>query len=624
MSGKVQRCTAWGRRPGVGPEKKTPVMSHESSITSVAELANVIDRLGPDHVLDAHAELGRAHAAAQEGSDLELQSAIRAEGAVLELFAHANNLHVAVAERKSAFTKSDLEYIERRRVETPRANMRARYGHALAWATKRFDIGQEAAQAYVDAVEEAVASSDPIERERALRHLAPLTMELGKRYRKLPQAVAALSRAIESARAVLRLQILRLLVPEPKLDRAQRERLREPLLTTIADLAGTSLLDSMVEAARLGIRLDAKLGNADPSAWHRALLDGLKRTISAGEHPLLRERAAQQATLVLQTLGADEERAEMIATLRELATGALPESSHSEPIDADGAFAVAIRASLDTRLPEFGEIGLLAYLGLSSEFMPRVQHAREALAKQRAAGIGVFRQFATTVVRARDNRVVGHGDPGQENEGRALAEQFGYGCIYAWYAMDVATRHVIANGTVRREHFAMLLVQSWIGVEEKNVKNDLVPLLLAPLATYIDVLTGVQPQEALIPAVDSLTMRFEAVLRKLARMLGVSDTKELADQSGRLVSEVLGIEAVLRHPRIRRALGEDLHELARHTLLGQDEGLRHSVGHGVTHLEDYGVFTAHSLVFLLLRLAMVQLNGDEPDDDSAVGTLTNE
>jgi len=106
-------------------------------------------------------------------------------------------------------------------------------------------------------------------------------------------------------------------------------------------------------------------------------------------------------------------------------------------------------------------------------------------------------------------------------------------------------------------------------------------------------------------------MRFEAVLRKLARIVGAADTKELKDESGRLVTEVLGINAVLGQPRVQETLGEDLLGLVRRTLLGQDEGLRHSVGHAVKHLSDYSAFTAHSLVFLLLRLAMVQI---EPHD----------
>jgi len=465
-------------------------MPYENSISSLADLAKAIDELSVDQVFRAHAVLGPAYEAAVEASNQDLQTAIRAEGAVLELFAHANNLRVAIAERKSAFTNGEIEYLESRRLGASRASARARYGRALAWATKRFDKGQEAAHAYVDAVEEAVAFADPVERERALCHLVPIALEVGKRYSKLPETVTALMHAMQSARAVLRLQILRLLVPEAKLEREQREQLREPLLVTIAELARTSLLDDMVDAARLGERLDAKLGNADASVWRHALLEGLKQTIAAGEHPLLREKAAQQAALVLQTLGAEEERAQMIALQRDLAIAAQPTFSHSEPIDADGTFAKALRASLEARLPEFGEIGVLAYLGLSMRFMPQMQHAREALATQHAEGIGVFRQLATTMVRARDSRVIGHAEPGDENETRALAEQFGYGCIYAWYAMDVAARHVIANGIVRREHFGMLLEQTWIGEEEANVPNDLVPLLLAPLATYIDVLTA--------------------------------------------------------------------------------------------------------------------------------------
>jgi len=49
-------------------------------------------------------------------------------------------------------------------------------------------------------------------------------------------------------------------------------------------------------------------------------------------------------------------------------------------------------------------------------------------------------------------------------------------------------------------------------------------------------------------------------------VLGVSDTKQLTDKSGRLTTEALGVNAILSQPRIRAALGEDLHALARRTL----------------------------------------------------------
>jgi hypothetical protein len=112
-------------------------------------------------------------------------------------------------------------------------------------------------------------------------------------------------------------------------------------------------------------------------------------------------------------------------------------------------------------------------------------------------------------------------------------------------------------------------------------------------------------------------MRLEAVLRKFARLRHVGDTREITDQQGRLVTEVLGINQVLSQPRVRAALGEDIEALIRQTLVGEDEGLRNRVGHAITGLADYGIFTAHSLVFLLLRLAMVGIGtDDESNDDS--------
>lgn len=589
--------------------------SEDPTATTIDELNSMLDRLGPSEILEAHALLSRSYAVATTNRDADLKHAIQAEGMVLELFTHAQNLSAALADHESAFTADQRAYLMSRFQTTGAPHFRGRYGHAVAWATRRFDIGQDAADAYITAVDSAVDTLEPIDRERALRALAPLTLELAKRYRKVPEASRVLARALQSSAAILRLEILALLVPEPKLDRAVRERLRQPLFDTIAQLAGTSALERMVEAAELGARLDAKLGNSDSGPWHRALLEGLKKTVAAGEHPLLREHAAQQAARILQLLGADEERAEMIAIQRELAVTNIPTFSHCEPIDEDGTFGESVRASLDARLPEMGEAGILGYLGISLQWMPQMSHAREALAQQRAEGIGIFRQLVTTEVRSRDHRVIGHGAPGAENDARAIAEQFGYGCIYAWYAMDVAARHLIANGTVRREHFAEYLGQTWIAQEESGRENQLPALLLAPLAGYIDVITGVQLPEAIIPVIDSLTLRFEAVLRKFARLLRVSDTKEITDERGRLITEVLGLNALLSHERMKAALGEDLHALMRRTLLGEDEGLRHSIGHAIMDLTDYNIFTAHGLVFLLLRFSMHQGEAIHDRDD---------
>ena len=590
----------------------------EALIVTLADLAAALDSSHPARPLETRILLGRSVDAARARGDVVLEEAIHCEGVVIELFARANDLRVAIADRAALFSGKDIDYLGARAHSTKSTILRARYQHAIAWTTKRFDTGQESALTYLNAIVEAAAGPDPIERERTLRHLAPLALSVAKKYRKGGKMARALIDVLERSAPILSLEIVRLLVPEP-LERNERERLREPLFRIVAALGGTSLLDRMIEAARIGMRLDAKLGNVDLSPWNAALLEGLRKTIAGGEHGLLREQAAQQAAFILQQMGLDEERAEVIATQRELARANQPEWSHSETIDKDGSFAESIRTNIDKRISELGEVGILAYLGLSTEIMPQMQHARDSLVKQHEAGIGVFRQLVQTTVRSRDNRVIGHASPGAENENRALVEQFGYGCIFAWYAMDVAAQHMIVNGTIRSEHFDELLDQTWIGDEESGRQNDLPSLLSVPLEAYVDVITGVGKPASLILVIDSLTMRLEAVLRKFARLHRVGDTREIRDQQGRLVTEVLGITQVLGQRRVSAALGEDLVALVRQTLIGEDEGLRNRVGHAITGLADYGIFTAHSLVFLLLRLAMVGIGTAEDDGEEEPG-----
>jgi len=101
----------------------------------------------------------------------------------------------------------------------------------------------------------------------------------------------------------------------------------------------------------------------------------------------------------------------------------------------------------------------------------------------------------------------------------------------------------------------------------------------------------------------------------LARFLGVADVTQRTDRQGRVTTEVRGL-TILDDDRLKAFIGEDLHALAKRTLVGFDEGLRDSIGHAITHVSDYEIFTAHSLFFLLLRFAVLQL----PEPELAMET----
>jgi hypothetical protein len=585
----------------------------ESVPTTEEQLALALDAAEAYDLFKFQRIINSVYRSSEATGNPLLQKCAWIEGAVFELFWHENDVGTAIGDPDSLFGDSDRAYIERRRNTTTNARLKALYAHALAWANKRFDSGEFAADAYREAVNYYCQqqTENPIVGERVLRDIAPLTVAISRRYRRLESAIPSLIAAGGKARAVLRLQILELLVPQ-RLGEDQRQSIRPLILQTIEDLAGTSLLNRMVDAARLGIRSDAKLGKNDQTPWNEALLAGLKKTIDSGEHVLLRERAAQQAALVLQKLGANEERADIIQIQRQLAESATATMTlHSEPLDADGSYARYVRQTMDEIFAQHGELGALTYLGLSQSIMPRLRHAREAIAAQQAQGLGVFRQLAETVVRSRDNRVIGHGSPGDENQERALWEQFGFGCLYSWYTVEIVARHLLANGSIRFEHFESLLRQSWLNDPEPGAKSDdLVDLLMPALRIYYDVITEQQPQDMLVPMIDSLTPRFEAIFRKLARRLRISDVSQITDNVGRVITEVRGVR-IIDDAKFAGALGEDLHALATQTLIGHDEGLRDSVGHALMPMNGYHIFTAHSLVFLLLRMSVLQ-----PDDES--------
>jgi hypothetical protein len=581
------------------------------------ELTGRLDSIAAREYFEFQHVVAEAYTYARTTKDATFEKVARAEGIAFELFWSPNDIGASIGDPASVLDEKDQAYLEQRRLETSNLRLRAMYAHIVAWSSKRHDAGIRAAEIYANAIDHylAVYDQDPAASEAVLRNIAPLALTTAKRYRRSGLGIESLIRAAQKAKAVLRLQVLKLLVPE-KLEGHQRITLRPLFFSTINDLAGTSLLNEMIEAGRLGVRFDAKAGQNDSTSWNEALLAGLRKTVESGEQPILRERAAQQAALILQRLGAEEERAEMLRIQRTLADETRQSMrAHGEPVDADGSFARYVRASLDNMLSEYGELGVLTYLGVSPNLTPRVAHARQALAQQRAQGIGVIRQIVTTQVRASDNRIIGHASPGEENEERALWQQFGFECVFTWYAMDVAAQSHIATGTIASEHFESLLRQSWLVEPEATVPyNDLVELLMPPVRLYVDVITGDQPRDTLVGIIDSLTLRFEAILRKYARLNGIPDTIEVPDEKGRLATELRGLN-ILDDPAFSAVLGEDLCALIKQTLTGGAEGMRDSVGHAALHIEDYTLFAAHSLVKLLLRLASLQFRAsdDEPE-----------
>jgi len=69
-----------------------------------------------------------------------------------------------------------------------------------------------------------------------------------------------------------------------------------------------------------------------------------------------------------------------------------------------------VREALDEAFDKGGALRVLGYLGCLPRIMPTLQDARDSLDDLSEKGVDVSNQIMTTIARATDKRIVGHGD----------------------------------------------------------------------------------------------------------------------------------------------------------------------------------------------------------------------
>ncbi|MGZ5151320.1 MAG: hypothetical protein ACXWC5_14955 [Burkholderiales bacterium] len=258
-------------------------------------------------------------------------------------------------------------------------------------------------------------------------------------------------------------------------------------------------------------------------------------------------------------------------------------------------------------LRENGTPSVLLWLATNAELFPAVSQVRSSLSDLEEQGIGLFRKFAKQIT-STDERILSETPPEDEISERDVHEHYetwwAFGCVLPF---SIFISELVEAGHLTLEHVRSFLSQSWIGAEERDSTsdddrpNDVVPLLLSGIRLYFDVVRDEAAGDKIVPALDSLVLRVEAVVRKMARLLDVP-VVTATDRRGRPIMEYAGLE-LLDHPRIVSACGEDLIFFAKHTLLQQPEGLRDKVGHALMHMAQYREIDLAAVVLLVLRLA---------------------
>ena len=117
-----------------------------------------------------------------------------------------------------------------------------------------------------------------------------------------------------------------------------------------------------------------------------------------------------------------------------------------------------------------------------------------------------------------------------------------------------------------------------------------------------------EDKDAIILALDSLTTKFEGLIRDLCQIQGTLTTYDRKDLKGNTVTYQKDVSILLREKAIEALLlPQDL--LFLKYLLVEQSGLclRHSIAHALMHFRDYEIGRAHLVIVGLLRLSKFQL-----------------
>ncbi len=577
-----------------GPNGAAPAPRQDDRITRLIDNGVGLNTFNVLRELNAIATTAREN-------DPSLERAAHCEANVLTIFEDANSLSRFGPDLQHYLNETDIPYLRERAAATADPRARARYTHAIVKMTNRHDDGNAAVDAAIDALRTARSSSETgtksAEDFHTLVDVYPLAFRLARRFRAterlLEEGIAFLGEA-DSPFVHAQTRLFSLIIAEVRFTDDHAHRMRDASIRLIYDAGGEH--GDVISVATSARRLADRLGEPH-QPWLEAEAKALEARLEYNQHPLLVQMLCNRLLRIYQILG-DEPRSTATIARGRAASADMEYTVVSVELEGAEESEATYRAHAREVYAKYGPFGALAWLATNALF-PKVKDVQRAMADLEAKGIGTFRKIATTLVSA-DERLIAQDPPNY-----AFDEQYSIAWRLAVQANAMYLEEFF-NAGLRLNHIVEFLRASWFGADENRtdaaiVPNDLVDLLRPPLRLFFDVLDG--DDELRIPALDSLALRFEAVLRKLARLAGVPHVRA-TDRENRPLIEHAGLE-LLDRERMIAVAGADLVAFAKHTLVRAPEGLRDRIGHAILHFGDYGILDLYAMLLLLLRFAAI-------------------
>lgn len=388
-------------------------------------------------------------------------------------------------------------------------------------------------------------------------------------------------------------------------------------LSTADQLESKDNLHGAIEINKLGVRADELL-RQKTADWNRRIAANYETQMQRRErNPIVAGTWCQKAIKYYQAAG-DKVKVTELGEKLEQFGGRMEFTEVTGDIDLTDHIQWCEKVAKEIAGQTTDHI--LATLIVDPNLLP-THDDMEHLARE-SAQASPLTSLAPEQVMDDRMHVVQHFETAEEKQYSELLKTFSFYMkidnIHLIHAViSEAVRTGILNPTLVEE---ALRSKSWIGAtlcrpvgKEKVYEWCWLDQLMPAIRDYfsrIEVLNrGEKTHDPPVMAVDSLTVKFEGILRDFAQLNGILTACNRTDAVGRPITHERDISWLLHGQRIKSILSADdllflKYILVEHSCLT----LRHRVAHGLMNIEDYELGKLHLLFVALMRLAKYPIN----------------
>jgi len=388
-------------------------------------------------------------------------------------------------------------------------------------------------------------------------------------------------------------------------------------LGAICQVAADQLKDSSdfhgaIRINELGQKVD-QVTRQTTADWNRRIAACYETLMDQREKsPIVASTWCQHAIDYYRAAG-DHVKEEELTRKREQLGGDIVFQTVSTTIDQTDHIARCEK--IGKELAELSTDELLECIAADPKLLP-LKEDMELCANETAKNATLLSLIAETVMDDRMH-VAEHVSTPDEKLKRGILEAFKF---YLKIEKVPLIEAIMYNGSRSEKLNAEKVLKSignlsWIGATLKNQRgsnkdysycwlDQLGPSIRAYFTYMESLLEGAEPDESPIMAIDSLTMKFEGLVRDFAQLNRILTHYDTKDKAGRTITREKDLSQLLYDPRIADLFNPDDLLFFKFLFVEQSGfSLRHRVAHSLMLIGDYNFGILQLLFVALMRLA---------------------